>query len=72
MWENNVEVSAGLDKCYSTDLWTAKAKQLIRDETKNNPKRPFFMFLSYDTPHAELQVTTVPYPRGKEMESGDL
>ena len=70
VWENNTEVSAGLDKCYSTDLWTAKAKQLIRDETKNNPKRPFFMFHSYDTPHAALQVPTVPYPRGKGLKGG--
>ena len=25
IWENNKEVSSGLDKCYTTDLWTAKA-----------------------------------------------
>jgi len=70
VWENNVEVSAGLDKCYSTDLWTAKAKQLIRDETKNTPKRPFFMFLSYDTPHAALQLPTITYPEGKGLKDG--
>lgn len=70
VWENNKEVSAGLDKCYTTDLWTAKAKQLIISETKENPKRPFFMYLSYDTPHAALQLPTVAYPDGKGTKGG--
>ncbi|MEC9327653.1 MAG: sulfatase-like hydrolase/transferase, partial [Verrucomicrobiota bacterium] len=70
VWENNNEVSAGLDKCYTTDLWTAKAKQMIIDETKNNPKRPFFMYLAYDTPHAALQLPTVAYPDGKGVNGG--
>ncbi len=69
-WENNEEVSAGLDKCYTTDLWTAKAKQLIISETEENPGRPFFMFLSYDTPHAALQLPTVAYPAGKGVKGG--
>ena len=70
VWENNEEVSAGLDKCYTTDLWTAKAKQLIISETEENPGRPFFMFLSYDTPHAALQLPTVAYPAGKGVKGG--
>ncbi|MDP6860708.1 MAG: sulfatase-like hydrolase/transferase [Verrucomicrobiales bacterium] len=70
VWENNTEVSAGLDKCYTTDLWTAKAKQMIIEETKNNPKRPFFMYLAYDTPHAALQLPTVAYPGGKGVNGG--
>ena len=70
VWENNEEVSAGLDKCYTTDLWTAKAKQLIISETEENPERPFFMFLSYDTPHAALQLPTVAYPAGKGVKGG--
>ena len=70
VWENNREVSSGLDKCYTTDLWTAKAKQLIIDRTKNNPKTPFFMYLAYDTPHAALQLPTTPYPDGKGIKGG--
>ncbi|MDB4737628.1 sulfatase-like hydrolase/transferase [Verrucomicrobiales bacterium] len=70
VWENNTEVSAGLDKCYTTDLWTAKAKQMIIEETKNNPKRPFFMYLAYDTPHAALQLPTIAYPGGKGLNGG--
>jgi uncharacterized sulfatase len=70
VWEQNAEVSAGLDKCYTTDLWTAKAKQLIVDETRNNPDRPFFMYLAYDTPHAALQLPTIAYPDGKGVNGG--
>ena len=70
VWENNNEVSAGLDKCYTTDLWTAKAKKIIIDQTKKNPERPFFMYLAYDTPHAALQLPTVAYPNGKGINGG--
>lgn len=70
VWENNTEVSAGLDKCYTTDLWTAKAKKMIIDQTNNNPKRPFFMYLAYDTPHAALQLPTTAYPNGKGINGG--
>ena len=70
VWENNDEVSAGLDKCYTTDLWTAKAKQLIISQARENPKRPFFMYLAYDTPHAALQLPTIAYPGGKGIKAG--
>ena len=70
MWENDQEVSAGLDKCYTTDLWTARAKQLIIEQATEHPTRPFFMFLSYDTPHAALQLPTVPYPEGQGIDGG--
>ena len=70
VWENNEEVSAGLDKCYTTDLWTAKAKQMIVKETRENPNRPFFMYLAYDTPHAALQLPTITYPEGKGLNGG--
>ena len=33
VWENNREVSAGLDLCYTTDLFTARAKKWIADHT---------------------------------------
>ncbi|HJM62984.1 MAG: sulfatase-like hydrolase/transferase [Roseibacillus sp.] len=70
VWENNDEVSGGLDKCYTADLWTAKAKQLIMREARENPKRPFFMYLAYDTPHAALQLPAVAYPDGKGVNGG--
>lgn len=70
VWENNSEISDDLDKCYTTDLFTARAKKLIIDETNNNPNRPFFLYLAYDTPHAALQLPTVAYPSGKGVSGG--
>ncbi|GAA5495304.1 hypothetical protein Rhal01_01479 [Rubritalea halochordaticola] len=70
VWENNNEISDDLDKCYTTDLFTARAKKLIIDETNNNPNRPFFLYLAYDTPHAALQLPTVAYPSGKGLTGG--
>jgi len=70
VWENNIEVSAGLSKCYTGDLFTAKAKQIIAARTANNPAQPFFLFLSYDTPHGAFQLPTVAYPAGKGATAG--
>jgi len=70
LWENDKEVSSKLDKCYTTDLFTARAKKLIIDQTKKNPKQPFFIYLAYDTPHAALQVPTQAYPKGSGVNGG--
>ncbi len=70
LWENNSEVSSGLNRCYTGDLFTAKAKQIIANRTANNPNQPFFLFLSYDTPHGALQLPTVAYPVGNGAASG--
>jgi len=70
LYENNTEISADLDKCYTTDLFTARAKKIIVDETTNNPTQPFFIYLAYDTPHAALQLPTIAYPAGKGTSGG--
>jgi len=70
VYENTNEISASLAKCYTTDLFTARAKKLIIDETINNPERPFFLYLAYDTPHAALQLPTMEYPSGKGVSGG--
>jgi arylsulfatase A-like enzyme len=70
LYENDAEVSDGLNNCYTTDLFAARAKQMIIDETTNNPERPFFIFLSHDTPHAALQLPTMAYPTGKGLSGG--
>lgn len=71
VWENNTEVSAGLDKCYTGDLFTAAAKKYIKDH-QNGPDsdKPFFMYLAYDTPHAKLQLPTQAYPAGGGQRGG--
>lgn len=70
VWENNEEVSAGLDKAYTTDLWTAAAKKWIVEETIKNKNNPFFLYLAYDTPHAVLELPTQAYPKGGGLTGG--
>lgn len=70
LWHNDQEISSQLDKCYTTDLFTARAKHWITEQTKNESAEPFFLYLAYDTPHAALQVPTVAYPDGQGVEGG--
>ena len=70
LWEQNKMVRDGLDKCFTADLFTARAKKLIEDEVNDGDEQPFFLYLAYDTPHAALQLPTVEYPG--ENSSDDL
>jgi uncharacterized sulfatase len=70
VWHNEEEISAGLDKCYTTDLFTAYAKKWIVDHTQSKADQPFFIYLAYDTPHAALQVPTQAFPEGGGLEGG--
>ncbi|MAW93870.1 MULTISPECIES: sulfatase-like hydrolase/transferase [unclassified Leeuwenhoekiella] len=69
VYENTTAIKTGLDKSYTTDLWTARAKKWITEQVKEDDK-PFFMFLSYDTPHAVLELPTQKYPEGGGLEGG--
>ncbi|BCX47363.1 outermembrane adhesin-like protein [Haloferula helveola] len=62
LYDGDLEISSQLDKCFTPDLFTAKAKQLIIDEVGDGDNEPFFIYLAYDTPHAALQIPTVAYP----------
>ena len=70
VWHNDKEVSKDLDKCYTTDLYTAYAKKWITDSVQKSPSDPFFLYLSYDTPHAALQLPTSAYPEGGGLDGG--
>lgn len=70
VWHNDQEVSAGLSRCYTTDLFTARGKQWMIDQTRKNPDQPFLMYLAYDTPHAALQLPTMTYPEGGGLSGG--
>lgn len=70
VWENDKEVSAGLDLCYTTDLFTARAKKWITDHHAAHAAQPFFLYLAYDTPHAKLQLPPSPYPAGSGLKGG--
>ena len=68
--EDHAEISDQLSKCYTTDLFTAKSKQWIVDHTREHAEQPFFLMLTYDTPHAALQIPTVAYPEGRGVGGG--
>ncbi|HEY2343395.1 MAG TPA: sulfatase-like hydrolase/transferase [Chthoniobacteraceae bacterium] len=62
--EGSKDVSAAYDCCYTTDLFTARAKKWITERQANHPDQPFFLYLAYDTPHAKLVYPPCPYPEG--------
>ena len=70
VWENDHEVSSNLDLCYTTDLFTARAKKWITEQTTTNPQKPFFIYLAYDTPHAKLENPPCAYPDGGGLKGG--
>lgn len=70
VWQNRTELSKDLDKCYTTDLWTAAAKDWIVNQKKNKEDQPFFMLLAYDSPHAVLELPTQAYPKGGGLKGG--
>ena len=70
VWWNDKEVSKGLQKCYTTDLFTAKSKHWIMEHHAAKPDTPFFLCLTYDTPHGALQIPSVAYPDGKGVKGG--
>jgi len=71
VWENRTDQAMKLDKCYTADLWTAVAKKWIINHDKGKEtKKPFFMYLAYDTPHAVLELPTQTYPLGNGLNGG--
>ena len=70
LWHNDSEISDSLQKCFTSDLFTAYAKKWIVEGYEKNPEQPFFLYLAYDTPHAALQYPTSAYPAGGGLEGG--
>ncbi|WP_018630164.1 sulfatase-like hydrolase/transferase [Niabella aurantiaca] len=70
VYDDTVNVTSGLDKCYTGDLWTARAKQWIIEHGKAKKRTPFFMYLAYDTPHAVIELPTQAYPAGGGLTGG--
>lgn len=70
VYDGTNEISAQLDKCYTTDLFTARAKKWIMDQRATNAAQPFFLYLSLDTPHAVLELPTQAYPAGRGTNGG--
>ncbi len=70
VWDGTTDITAGLDKCYTADLWTAWAKRWIVAHEQTNSAAPFFMYLAYDTPHAVQELPTQTYPPGGGLRGG--
>lgn len=70
VWDGEEMITEQLDNCYSTDLFTARAKKWIVDTHKASPDKPFFVALTLVAPHARLAVPTGPYPAGGGVKGG--
>jgi len=70
VWDGTNNVTPELDKCYTADLWTARAKQWIVEHEHSRPAQPFFLYLAYDTPHATDELPTQAYPAGGGLRGG--
>lgn len=53
--ENRADATESAKGIYSTDLFIAKAKQLISDHLENEPEKPFFMYLAVNTVHGSAK-----------------
>ncbi len=70
VFENYQNITTQLTKCYSTDLFTARAKKWIVDQNTAHAEQPFFLYLAYPAPHARLEVPTQAYPAGNGVSGG--
>jgi arylsulfatase A-like enzyme len=70
VWEMTKDVTSQLDKCYSTDLFTARAKKWISDQHSTTPTQPFFLYLALTAPHGALVVPTQSFPSGGGQAGG--
>lgn len=69
-YEGAINITPALDQCYTTDLFTARAKKWIMDQHAANQGQPFFLYLAFDTPHAVLELPTQAYPAGGGARGG--
>lgn len=72
VWENETDVTEKLKGgyAYSTDLFTARAKDWIVKSKRSNPNQPFFVYLALPAPHGSLRVPNCPYPSGGGIKGG--
>lgn len=70
IFDGFTNVTADHKDHYSTDLYTAKAKQYITEQARTHPNQPFFLYLAYIAPHAQYQVPDGPYPASQGVNGG--
>ena len=64
------DVTAQYQDIYSTDLFTARAKQFITDRATAHANEPFFLCLAYTAIHNPLHVPGNAYPAGAGKTGG--
>ncbi|HVK06026.1 MAG TPA: sulfatase-like hydrolase/transferase [Armatimonadaceae bacterium] len=70
LFDGTRDATAEVRDAYSTDLYTAKAKQWISEQARTRPGQPFFLYLAYIAPHTALDVPDGPYPAGGGVSGG--
>ncbi len=70
VWEGENLITEKLDNCYSTDLFTARAKHWIKEHCTAHPDQPFFLALTLTAPHARLALPAAPYPKDGGLRGG--
>ncbi|MDA0349160.1 MAG: sulfatase-like hydrolase/transferase [Verrucomicrobia bacterium] len=70
VFHNRQKLLDELKGCYTTDLFTAFAKNWIVEHRENNPIQPFFLYLAHSTPHAALHTPSTAYPEGGGLKGG--
>lgn len=70
VWDGFNNITPSLDKCYTADLFTARAKKWIVDHLASSTGQPFFLYLAYDTPHSVYELPTQAYPAGGGISGG--
>ncbi len=69
-WDGTNNVTSTLDKCYTADLFTARAKKWLADQHTAQPNRPVFLYVAFDTPHFHYELPTQAYPAGGGLGGG--
>jgi arylsulfatase A-like enzyme len=62
IYDDYQQITNASPDLYTTDAWTAFAKKEIIAEATDGDDQPFFLYLSYDTPHSKMQRPAVAYP----------
>jgi arylsulfatase A-like enzyme len=70
VFHNNQKLLDELEGCYTTDLFTAFAKNWIVEHRKTKSDQPFFLYLAHSTPHAALHTPATAYPEGSGLKGG--
>lgn len=55
---------------YDTDLFTARAKQWIKEHQTQSAGNPFFLYLAFPAPHAASAIPPCAYPPGYGLHGG--